>query len=381
MPRKTVYQAEIEYLQILDEQGRLDAQLAEGTLQNADVVDLYERMVVCREFDEAAFKLQRSGRMGTFPQNKGQEATALGAAKALRKGIDYIVPYYRENPALFLHGLPMHYVLLHWMGDERGNAIPKPLSMNPLCVAIGAQMLHAVGIAWAFKIRKEDRAVLCFFGDGATSTGDFHEAMNFATLQKVPAIFCCVNNGWAISVPCSNQTASPTFAQKALAYQMPTIQVDGNDIFAVYKATREAVDRARAGNGPSFIEAITYRLGDHTTADDARRYRPAEALQAATQRDPLVRTRTYLEAKELWDSEKQQKLQERAKMIVHEVVEAALGIEKPNSADLFDHTFEDLPEELLRQETTRRTDSIGQDPTQIGLTPPVEHVPERRTPV
>ena len=357
MPRRTVYRAEIEFLQILDEQGRLDDNLARGTLQDAQVVDLYEWMILCREFDEAAFKLQRSGRMGTFPQNKGEEAVSLGAAKALRKGIDYIVPYYRENPALFLHGLPMHYVLLHWLGDERGNAIPRALSISPLCVAIGAQIPHAVGIAWAFKLRKEDRVVLCFFGDGATSTGNFHEAMNLAMVQKVPMVFCCVNNGWAISVPCYQQTAAATFAQKALAYGMPTVQVDGNDIFAMYSATRDAVEWARSGGGPSFIEAITYRLGDHTTADDARRYRPADQLAAAALKDPLVRTRIFLESRGLWDEGKQQKMQDRAKGIVHEVVEAALGIDKPDSADLFNHTFEELPDDLLRQEKTRRTDS------------------------
>src|SRR5436305_9446612 len=148
MPRTTVYQAQVDYLQLLDEHGQLDEELARDTLRDEEVVDLYERMIVAREFDETAFKLQRSGRMGTFPQNKGQEAVALGAAKALRKGVDYIVPYYRDNPALFLHGLPMHYVLMHWMGDERGNALPKNLSMNPINLAIGTQTLHAVGVAW-----------------------------------------------------------------------------------------------------------------------------------------------------------------------------------------------------------------------------------------
>ncbi len=163
---------------------------------------------------------------------------------ALRKGIDYIVPFYRDNAALFLHGLPMHYALLHWMGDERGNAIPADLSMSSICLAIGTQTLHAVGIAWAFKLRKEDRAVLCFLGDGATSTGDFHEAMNLAAVQKVPCVFCCVNNQWAISTHRLQQTASETFAQKALAYGMPTVQVDGNDVFAVFKAHRDALARA-----------------------------------------------------------------------------------------------------------------------------------------
>jgi pyruvate dehydrogenase E1 component alpha subunit len=367
MPQKTVYKAEIESIQILDENGNLDADLAQNTLTDDDVAGLYELMVISREFDEASFKLQRSGRMGTFPQNKGQEAVSLGAAKALRRGIDYIVPYYRENPALFLHGLPMHMVLLHWMGDERGNAIPAKLAMNPVCVAIGAQTLHAVGIAWAFKLRKENRAVLSFLGDGATSTGDFHEAMNFASVMKVPCVFCCSNNQWAISVPCCRQTAAQTFAQKALAYGMPTMQVDGNDIFAVYKAHRDALDRALHGDGPSFIEAVTYRLGDHTTADDAGRYRDPADYQSALGREPLIRTRKYLESKNRWDEKRQATLDARAKVIVHEVTEAALNIEKPATEDLFRYTYETLPDDLLRQMQTMRTDSIGQDPEQIGL--------------
>jgi pyruvate dehydrogenase E1 component alpha subunit len=338
------------------------------------VKSLYTKMIICRAFDEAAFKLQRSGRMGTFPQNKGQEATALGAARALRKGHDWIVPYYRDNPALFLHGLPMHYALLHWMGDERGNAIPRDLCASSLNVAIGTQTLHATGMAWAFKLRKEDRVVLCFFGDGATSTGDFHEGMNFAAVMKVPAVFCCVNNGWAISTPCGIQTASETFAQKAIAYGMPTVQVDGNDLFAVYQAHHDAIERARAGGGPSFIECLTYRLGDHTTADDARRYRPPEALEAAVQRDPLVRTRKYLEAKGLWGEDEEARTHQRAHTIVREVTHAALEIEKPAVTDLFDYTFEELPPELMRQRQTLRTDSIGQDPGQIGLQPPKETV-------
>lgn len=367
MPKEIIYRGEVEMLRVLDEEGRVDSALADPSLSDADVKNLYELMITCREFDEAAFKLQRSGRMGTFPQNKGHEAITLGAAKALRKGIDYIVPYYRENPALFLHGLPMHYVLLHWMGDERGNAIPKNLSMNPLCLAIGTQTLHAVGIAWAFKLRKEDRVVLCFFGDGATSTGDFHEAMNFASLLKAPVIFCCMNNQWAISTACCKQTASRTFAQKALAYDMPTVRVDGNDLFACYAAGKEAVDRARAGGGPSFIEAVTYRLGDHTTADDARRYRPTEEFEAAIKLDPIVRTRKYLESKGLWDEPRQTKAVEKAKAIVHDVIALAERIDPPTADQMFDSMFAELPEELVRQKQTFRTDSIGEDPSQAGL--------------
>jgi pyruvate dehydrogenase E1 component alpha subunit len=367
MPIKTVYKAQVDFLQILDEHGHLDEKLAKDTLSDEDVVYLYEQMTIGRTLDEIAFKLQRSGRMGTYPQNKGQEAAAAGSGWAAKKGVDYLVPCYRENLALFLHGLPMHYILLHWMGDERGNQIPEGVNVTPISIPIGTQMLHATGIAWAFKLRKEERVAVTYFGDGATSEGDFHEAMNFASALQVPVVFFCQNNGWAISVPRETQTASETIAQKAIAYGMPTIQVDGNDLFAVYKASKDAIERARAGGGPSFIEAVTYRLGDHTTADDARRYRPAEELEHWAGKDPLVRLRKHLEKKDLWNNDKQGKLEDRAKTIVAEVVKTAEGIEKPTIDDIFDYTFATLNKELETQKRTLRTSSLGQDPEQSDL--------------
>jgi pyruvate dehydrogenase E1 component alpha subunit len=367
MPRTTIAEFRIDRLQILNEQGVLDETLAKNTLSDDDVKSLYEMMIVCREFDEAAFKLQRSGRMGTFPQNKGQEATTLGAARAMRRGVDYLVPFYRENPAAFYLGLPMHYINLFWMGDERGNAIPRQYNINPLSIAIGTQTLHAVGIAWAFKLRKEPRVVTCFFGDGATSTGDFHEAMNFASTFKLPVVFSCINNGWAISTPSSAQTASHTFAQKAIAYGMNTIQTDGNDLFASYVAHKEAIERARDGGGPSFIESCTYRLADHTTADDARRYRKADELESHRQIEPLIRTRKYLERKGVWNDELQRKQEERAKVIVQEVTQYSLNYEPPKLDDVFDFVFEEMPDEIAKQKEHRATHSIGQDPLQIGL--------------
>jgi pyruvate dehydrogenase E1 component alpha subunit len=368
MPRRTVYKAQVDHLQILDENGNLDESLAKGTLTDQEVVTLYDFMITCRQLDEVAFKLQRSGRMGTYPQNKGQEAAAVGTAYAARKGVDFLVPCYRENAALFMHGLPMHYILLHWMGDERGNQIPEGVHMTPISIPIGTQMLHAAGIGWAFKLRKEERVVLTYFGDGATSEGDFHEAMNFASVLQAPVVFICQNNHWAISVPRDIQMASETVAQKALAYGMPTIQVDGNDLFAVYKAGREAVDRARAGGGPSFIEAVTYRLGDHTTADDARRYRDPEELEAWKARDPLVRLRKYLERKDLWNESKQKAAEEKARVTVADVVKAAEGIAKPAVDDIFDYTFAPpLPPELEVEKRTLQTHSLGQDPGQVGL--------------
>ncbi len=374
MPKKVVYKAQIEHLQILDEEGKLDTKLAKDTLDDEQVVHLYEQMSITRHYDEVAFKLQRSGRMGTYPQNKGQEANAAASALALRKGWDWLVPCYRENTALFMHGLPMHYVLLHWMGDERGNQIPEGVNITPLSIPIGTHMLHATGIAWAAKLRAEDRVVATYFGDGATSEGDFHGAMNFASVMQAPVLFYCQNNQWAISVPREIQMNSETVAQKAFAYGMPTIQIDGNDIFAVYKATKDAVDRARDGGGPSFIEAVTYRLADHTTADDAKRYRDPEEVEAWRAKDPLIRTRKYMESKGLWDDTKQTELQERAEKIVAEVVRTAEGIEKPTPADFFNHMFAELPHELERQRDTMHTSSLCQNPEQAGLRAGLERV-------
>jgi len=374
MPKETIYQAKIEHLSILSEDGTLDRKLAKGTLTDEQVVELYEQMWICRQLDEIAFKLQRSGRMGTYPQNMGQEANGAGAAMAMVRGVDWVVPAYRENLAMHMHGMPYHQILMHWMGDERGNVIPEGVRMTPLSVPIGTHMLHAAGIGWAMKLRKEEGAVITFFGDGATSEGDFHGAMNFASVMQAPVIFYCQNNHWAISVPTNEQMRSETVAQKALAYGMPTVRVDGNDVFAVYKAVTEARERAVTGGGPSFIEGLTYRLGDHTTADDARRYRDAGELEAWREKDPLIRTRKYLVAQGVWDDEKQGLLGERAEKIVGEIVKAAEGVAEPSAAEFFDHMFAEIPRDLAEQRDTMRTSSLGQNPEQAGLKAQAERV-------
>lgn len=367
MPMKVVYSATVEHLQILDEEGRLDEKLAKDTLSDEDVLELYQYMVKCRSVDETAFKLQRAKRMGTYPQNKGQEAAAIGSAFALKRGTDWLVPCYRENAALWMHGLPMHSVFLYWMGDERGSKIPEGVNCLPLCVPIGTHMLHATGMAWAFKMRKEPRVVATYFGDGATSEGDFHEAMNFASTFQVPVIFICQNNHWAISVPREQQMASETIAQKAIAYGMPTLQVDGNDLFAMYKATRDFAERARGGGGPAFIEAVTYRLADHTTADDARRYREQPEVEAWMKKDPIIRLRKHLTARGLWDDARQAELDEAARQTAADVVKAADSITPPTTDDIFDYTYATLPRELEVQKRTLRTSSLGQRPEQAGL--------------
>lgn len=372
MPIRTAYSATIDHLQILDENGVLDEKLAKSStgellLSDEQVVHLYERMIECRQLDEIAFKLQRSGRLFTYPQNKGQEACALGSGYAMRKGVDWLVPCYRENAALFMHGMPMGNVLLFWAGDERGSIIPAGVNITPIAIPIGTQMLHAAGIAWSFKVRKLDKVAITYFGDGATSEGDFHEAMNFATVFNVPAIFFCQNNQWAISVPRDQQMASETVAQKALAYGAQCIQVDGNDIFAVYKATLEARERARNGGGVTLIEAITYRLGDHTTADDARRYRSSEEVDSWKNKDPMIRTRKYLEKRGMWDDAKQKAADERAEAMVKKIADDALNFPAPHTDEMFNYLYAEIPEELRRQRDTMRTNSLSMNPEQVGL--------------
>ena len=206
----------------------------------------------------------------------------------------------------------MEYILLHWMGDERGNQIPDNVNATPISIPIGTQMLHAAGLAWASKYRKDGHIACTFFGDGATSEGDFHEAMNFAANLDLPVVFVCQNNFWAISVPNSIQSSADTFAQRAVAYGMDTVQCDGNDLFAMVSCMKKAAAHAREHNRPFFIEAVTYRLGDHTTADDARRYRDDEEVELWKQRDPMIRLRDYMKARGLWDDSKEAAITERA---------------------------------------------------------------------
>ncbi len=364
MPAKVVYKTEIKSVSILDEKGQFDAKLGKGLIPDDDAVRLYEHMCVCRHLDEVAFKLQRSGRMGTYPENRGQEAASLGAAYALQSE-DWLVPCYRENPGLFWRGLPMEYILLHWMGDERGNQIPDNLNITPLAIPIGTQMLHAAGLAWSNKYQKKDGIACTFFGDGATSEGDFHEAANFAANLDLPVIFVCQNNGWAISVPTKIQCSAPTIAQRGVAYGMECVQCDGNDIFAVTKVVRDAAQRARKENRPTFIEMVTYRLGDHTTADDARRYRDNEELESWKKKDPILRFQKYLAERDLWDESKQEAIDAKAKEEVSAAVKRAEGIASPETSDFFNAMYAELDDDLIQQRDTMCTHSLGLRPDEL----------------
>ena len=363
MPVNIAYETKIEHISILDEHGNFDASMGEGLIPNEDLVAMYKHMMTCRHLDEIAFKLQRSGRMGTYPENRGQEVPSLAAAYVLEKK-DWLVTCYRENAGLFWRGLPMEKVLLHWMGDERGNHIDE-CNVTPLAIAIGSQMLHATGLAWSSKYKKDGAIACTFFGDGATSEGDFHEAANFAANLDLPVVFVCQNNGWAISTPTKLECSAPTVAQRGIAYGMDCVQVDGNDMFAMVKVVRDAVKNARDNNRPTFIEALTYRLGDHTTADDASRYRNVEELEMWEKRDPMIRLRNYLEKLGLWSQEQEDEHLKVAAQTVSEVVKRAEGIDAPSATEFFDSMYTDMPKQLKLQRQTMRTSSLGQDPSQI----------------
>src|SRR6478736_5607775 len=268
---------------------------------------LYRGMVLTRAFDLKAVSLQRTGRLGTYAVSLGQEAVSVGVASAMRPA-DVLLPSYRDNGTLLWRGVKMEEILLYWGGDERGNLSSGPAHDFPFCVPVGSQAPHAAGVAYALKLRKEPRVAVCLLGDGATSKGDVWEAMNFAGVQRLPLVFVATNNQWAISVPLRLQTASETLAQEGSAAGFAGEQVDGNDVVAVRAAAEEAIAAARDGKGPRLIEAVAYRLGDHTTSDDASRYRSAEEVQAHLKQEPVTRLRAYLVGQKMWSKADEEQL-------------------------------------------------------------------------
>lgn len=338
MPVRQVAKFTIPFLQVLDEQGNVDSEL-EPALDGVELRKLYRSMVLARQADERMLKLQRQGRLGTFPPCTGHEGSACGAALAMGEK-DWLAGSYREMGARLMRGEPLLNTLLYYNGYEEGNATPATQRILPTAVILGSQLPQAVGVAQAMRMQGEsDTAVLAFMGDGATSQGDFHEALNFAGTWKAPVVFLCQNNQWAISVPRSTQTASETIAQKAIAYGFPGIQVDGNDPLAVYRVVREALERARRGEGPTLIEALTYRLLMHTTADDPTKYRSTDEEEEWWKRDPIPRFRGYLEGKDLWNDTRQAELEAEVKLEVDTAVKAMEGIGEVKPDTPFDHVF------------------------------------------
>lgn len=308
----------------------------------ASLISLYRAMVLTRTFDLKAVSLQRTGRLGTYAVSLGQEAVSVGVASVMRQE-DVLFPSYRDNGTLLWRGVKMEEILLYWGGDERGNLSSGPAHDFPFCIPVGSQAPHAAGVAYAFKLRKEPRVAVCLLGDGATSKGDVYEAMNFAGVYKLPLVFVINNNQWAISVPLRLQTASETLAQKAIAAGFPGEQVDGNDVIAVHDAVEEAMDGARSGKGPRLIEALTYRLGDHTTADDAARYRPPEEVQARWKEEPIARLRAYLVSRKAWGKVEEEQLSAECQARVEVAVERYLATGPRAPETMFDHLYAELP--------------------------------------
>ena len=336
-----------ERLQVLDESGQARPGL-EPALAAADLRRMYERMVFTRVADAKALKLQRQGRMGTFASSLGHEACQVGTASAQAVG-DWFFPYFRDMGVYLTLGYPLADYYHYWMGNEAGLRTPDGLNIFPLAIPVASQILHAVGAGMAANIRKLRLAVFCTFGDGATSEGDFHEGMNYAGVFRTPTVLVCYNNQFAISVPRSRQTASATIAQKALAYGFAGVQVDGNDVLAVRVAAAEAAERARSGGGPTLIEAYTYRMGDHTTSDDAARYRSKDDLVEWEKRDPIARFRFYLAGRGLWDEAWEKAVQEGAADAVEKAVAEAEARPPAAVADLFAYTYAAMPPDLKEQ--------------------------------
>jgi pyruvate dehydrogenase E1 component alpha subunit len=339
MPRKTIADFTVEYLQILDEEGKVDKKL-EPKLSDDDLLRLHRGMVRARELDDRMLKLQRQGRIGTFPPNIGQEAVSTAAALAMAKD-DWFVSSFRELGGRLLRGEPLTAPLLYYNGWEEGNVLPPEVArrMLPLAVVVGSQIPQAAGLGYAIKLRGEPSAVVCFMGDGATSEGDFYEGLNFAAAWQAPVVFISQNNQWAISVPRSQQTHAATLAQKGIAAGMPCLQLDGNDPLACYAGVKEALDRARGGGGPTMIEAVTYRLSMHTTADDPRKYRDEAEEQLWWAKEPLLRYRMYLAAKGIWDDARDEALVQEIRAEVDTAVKAFEAMTAFPADRPFDHVY------------------------------------------
>jgi pyruvate dehydrogenase E1 component alpha subunit len=336
-----------EMLRILHPDGHVEENLRPD-LNDEAIQRLYKQILFIRMMDQKALTLQRQGRMGTYAPVQGQEAAQVGSAYALGKG-DWVFPSFRETGVLYMRGVPVRDIYLYWMGDERGARVPEDVFVFPISVPVGTHPLHATGAAWAAKLQKEKICTIVYFGDGATSEGDFHEAMNFAGVFQLPVIFFCQNNQYAISVPRKKQTASKTIAQKAIAYGFSGIQVDGNDLLAAYAATREAREKAVSGGGPTLIEAVTYRFGPHTTADDPTKYRKDEEVEEWKALDPVIRLQRYLGGRGLWTESLEKKNREDAEEIVNRGVAEAEAMPAPRIEDIFQYTYAEMTPVLKEQ--------------------------------
>lgn len=339
---------DVRYSRCLAPNGKVVGSLPEFA-GNVDYLKaLYRALVRARSFDAKAVALQRTGRLGTYASGIGQEAVSVGVASAMGPD-DVLLPSFREHGGQLWRGVTPLELFLYWGGDERGSAFAGPRQDFPISVPIGSQAPHAAGVALAFKLRRESRVAVCIFGDGASSKGDVAEALNIAGVWQLPVLFVVTNNQWAISVPRSRQTAAETLAQKSIAAGMPGEQVDGNDVIAVREVAGAAIERARRGKGPSLVEAVTYRLGDHTTSDDASRYREDAVVTLHWQEEPLLRLRRYLTEKAGWTKEDEQRLLRETAAEIDAAAADYLAMPPQKLESIFDYTYAEMPAELIAQ--------------------------------
>jgi len=339
---------DIRLTRYLDPSGKPVNALPQHTRDPAVLTALYRALVRTRTFDAKAIALQRTGRLGTYASSLGQEAVSVGAASAMQVD-DILVPSFREHGGQLWRGATPTELFQYWGGDERGNSFAGAPHDFPNCVPVGSHAPHAAGLAMAVKLRKEARAVLCVLGDGATSKGDVYEAMNLAGVWQLPVVFLISNNQWAISVPLKQQSAAQTLAQKAIGAGLPGEQVDGNDVVAVRKVVGDALARARAGEGPAVVEALTYRLGDHTTSDDASRYRKDSDVSPHWQQEPIRRLHQYLVDAGVWSRDRDDQLLKELGAEIDAAAEAYLATPAPDPSVIFDYTYATLPADLLAQ--------------------------------
>ncbi|NND01049.1 MAG: pyruvate dehydrogenase (acetyl-transferring) E1 component subunit alpha [Gammaproteobacteria bacterium] len=338
----------IEITELLDSTGKLQGELP-GALNGRDqLVELYRTMVLTRLFDGATINLQRTGAMGTYPSNEGQEAIGVGVGRAMRAD-DVLVPYYRDVALQILRGTLLEEILLYWGGDERGMCFQNQAEDFPISVPIASQCCHAVGVAYAMKYRGEKRAVVTTLGDGGTSQGDFYESINVAGVMKLPVVFVVNNNRWAISVPLEKQTAAPSIAHKAIAAGIDGVRVDGNDPIAVYQVVDQALQTARDQQQPCIVEALSYRLCDHTTADDASRYRDQQEYQQARKLEPLIRFKRYLQSAHQWSDADDQSLYDDCDKQVKQAIEAYRSKPDQATGEFFDYMFAAPTHDLKKQ--------------------------------
>lgn len=343
-----IFQGEIHLTRYLDSRGQPVQPLPERPDMRSWLTDCYRNMVLARAMDTKAIALQRTGQMGTYASLLGSEAIDVSIGLCMRAD-DVLVPYYRNHASQYLRGARMDELLLYWGGDERGNASAGMNQDFPNCVPIATQALHACGVASAMKIRGEKRATLTVCGDGGTSKGDFMEALNVAGAWQLPVVFVINNNQWAISVPRAIQCGAQTLAQKAFGAGIRGEQVDGNDAIAMREVLDRALERAREGKGPTLIEAISYRLSDHTTADDATRYRGNDELKDAWEREPIKRLQTWLHQQGWWDEAQEKAWQEEVASMVQAAVERYLATPIQPVESMFDHLYAQIPAHLQEQ--------------------------------